>query len=303
MNRQQFMGIVTVSIIVGGTIYFIKKAKDAKDMEESEITLEEAKQLAEERRKQVSEATEFVEDIVENYNDEESQAHSDLIEDLRDEARDEVEFNASFGVHNYKESESYDYYSDLSYTEPLANYIKEEDKALRFEHNSIQARDQFIKMELAELYPSQREYQIMRKLFEVPFEPLNDGDHILHSQLVDHRIEFFGNKSDWVFAVTMGDIVTHYARRADFELGNGVSEWILFFLNNTEFNEMEHMSVMNGISVALNQHKYFCNPTRTYGLFGLTEDDMADAQEMADHMVDGEITYEIEFNTFVKTQM
>lgn len=300
------MGIVTLSLIVGGTIYFIKKAKDAKDMEESEITLEEAKQLAEIRRKQAREATEFVEDIVENYreeDDEDLQAHSDLIEDLRDEARDEVEWNASFGVQNYKEGETYDFYSDLSYTEPLANYIKEEDKALRFEHNSIQARDQFIKMELAELYPSQREYQIMRKLFEVPFEPLTDGDHILHSQLVDHRIEFFGNKSDWVFAITMGDIITHYARLTDFELGNGVSEWIIFFLNNTEFNEMEHASVMNGICVALNQHKYFCNPTRTYGLFGLTDDDMADAQEMADSMIDGEITYEIEFNTFIKTQV
>lgn len=297
MNRKQFMGIVTVSLIVGGTIYFIKKHLEAQEAE-APITVEEARALVK-LREVIAEHGDSDFETFDDNNEELYQGmSSDEINELVDEARDEVSWNASFGIYNQKED--YDFYDGLDYTRPLSEYITEEDKELRFNPNSIQARDHFIKMELAELAPNLQEYQIMKRLFDFPFEPLNDGDNTLYSQLFDHRAEFFGDDSKWNDNVSIGDIITHYARITDFEIGEGVGHWIIHFVHHTDFSEIASTSNFNDIIILLNRHKFINPRTNTYNIFGLSIDEYLDALAMAEETIDGELTYDIEFNTFLK---
>lgn len=335
MNRKQVMGIITVSLIVGGTIYFIKKHIDSQDVERP-ITVEEAREIM---NAKVAEDVTFEEviastiEVVEN-----SSMNGDEIRDLVDEARDEVDFNASFGVYNKgvvvstqemgmdelselkedaradaviasfseiaaSDGNGYDFYDGMSYSVPLIEYIKEEDKVLRFEPNTIQARDHFIKMQLAELTPGQPEYQIMKRLYDFKFEPLNDGDEVLRSQLIDHRVQFFGPNSVWNEAVSIADIITHYARLTDFELGEGVCEWILHFVGNTDFYELAASVSFQDIIVQMNQHRYQDPRNNTYSIFGLSVGEMDEARDWAQTTMDGEVTYEIEYNTFLKAHL
>ena len=293
MNTKKIMGVVTISLIIGGTIYCIKKYKDSQNLE-GVIDLEEAKAIVkmQEMKKSEDEVLASTKEVAKTFG-----MDKDEIEELIDDARDEVNWNASFDS-----GEPYDFYDGVDWSRPLSEYITEEDKVLRFEPNSIQARDHFIKMELAELLPGMREYQVMKRLFDFQFEPLNDGDSILHSQLMDYRIQFFGNNSRWNEDVSMADIITHYARLTDFNVGGGVGHWIIEFVGNTEFNELHPASSFEYLIVKLNRHKLGSMniASDNINIFGLSFDDLLDAEEMAEQTVDGEVTYEIEFNTFLK---
>ena len=289
MNRKKVLGLITISAIIGGTGYCIYKHLKEKESGELEapISLAEAREIVKQSTIKVEESTRNVAEAFGIPHEE--------IEDLIDEARDEASFNSSFV------SNEYDFYDDLDYTRPYSEYITEEDKKLRFDSNTIQARDQFIKMELADLLPSSTEYQLMKRLFDFPFEPLNDGDDILLSQLEDYRQEFFGPTSKWTSAVSMADVICHYSRLLDFNVGGGVGHWIIELSNNTGISEIASSNEIGRVVEELNQHRHSLNDEGVqWGIFALHPYDMQNAQNIADSTIDGEVTYEIEFNEFLK---
>lgn len=287
MNRKQVMGLLTVTVIVGGSLYCIKKYKETLNSE-TEINLEQARELLKQKDMEVREATAEVGEALGLSREE--------IDELIDESRDEAGWNSSFVT----DTDDYDFYDGLDYNRPLSEYITEEEKVLRYNPDSIRARDQFIKMELAELLPSSPEYQLMKRLYDFNFEPLNEGDNILHSQLADYRQEFFGPQSRWNELVSFADIITHYARLIDFNIGNGVAHWITYMLGGLDIREIDSSFTIENAITRLNQHEYYNPKTASYGVFGLMEGSMRDAQIIADDTIDGEISYEIEFNEFLK---
>ena len=299
MNRKQVLGLITITAIVGGTGYCIYKHLKEKEAKEqtTEISLKEAREIVERSKKEAERALDRAVEVAQEIG-----MSTEEIEEMIDEARDEASWNASYT--QAPKHDEYDFYDGLDYTRPLSEYITEEDKTLRFDPNTIQARDQFIKMELADLLPSSREYQLMKRLFEFQFEPLNDGDDILRTQLEDYRQEFFGPTSRWTTMTTMADIICHYARLLDFNVGGGVGHWIIELAGNTGINEIASSQEISRQVTLLNQHLHSLNDEEIqWGIFGLHVYDMQAAQDIADNTIDGEVTYEIEFNEFVKKVM
>lgn len=299
MSKKRIMGIVTISLIIGGTIYCIKKYKD--DMKYGEpIDLEEARDIV---KRHSEEAKRSTEEVAKEFG-----MTSEEIEEMVDEARDEVNWNMSFQKsedddEDVDHAHEYDFYDGLDWNRPLSEYITEEDKTLRYEANTVQARDQFIKMELADLTPGMQEYQIMKRLYDFPFEPLNDGDSTLYSQLSDYREEFFGPDSRWNDNVSFADIIAHFARATDYNIGGGVGTWIVKFVRFIDITELDSGLSIGDALNKLNQHTYQNDRLDTYGLFGLEFDDCVAAEEMAELTIDGQLTYEIEYNTFLKSVM
>lgn len=287
MNKKKVVGFITVTLVLGYAGYCIKKYIDLKK-EEPEISLDEAKAMV--NIQKMAEKTTI--EVAEKFG-----MSSDEINELVDDAHDEVGWNRSFGIPD----DQYDFYDDVDYQRPLAETMKEEDKVLRFEANSIQARDQFIKMELAELIPMDRPYQIMKRLFEFPFEPIGQGDELLYTKLSDYRMEFFGDSSVWTDDITMADVILHYARNTDFNVGGGEASWIFHILQHTEFNELASSQAFEEIINQLNTHSYFNAATNTHSLFGILPDYIDDARNWAERSVDGMLSYDIEFNTFLQT--
>lgn len=186
----------------------------------------------------------------------------------------------------------------LSYKEPKVN--PEEMEVLRHDPNSPEALEQFIRMELADWREDHPTFQTMYSLYKKEFVPRTDGDQILKTKLIDYRIGFFTHKSIHTLDITMADVITHYARAAQYNIGETVGYWVDYFLGFNElYPEQDEMELSDTI-YELNSHAYFNAHHQTHGLFGLTPERFNEAERIASFSVHGEVTYETEFNEFLK---
>lgn len=188
----------------------------------------------------------------------------------------------------------------VDYTKPLSERITEEDKILRYEPNSTEARDQFIRMELAEWVPVEDFYTVMLNLFEQDFQPTNDGDRYIKESIMDYRMEFFGPDSKWSHEVTYADLVLHYARQLSYNCNGTIREWAENLIANTEITVYTTPEELFVILQALNAHTYFNNDFKSFGLFGLNDESMDLALKSAAKNIEPLVTYDIEYNEFMK---
>lgn len=299
-KTSYILGTVTIIGIVGFTAYAIKKSKDAKKAEEEEITLDEARAIVKARPIDVEAEEEDEEDEEEDdiYLDEDDEDEDVLVpKKVVAKPRAQVEMELLDEEIDEEEDEE-DYPVEMTYNETVK---KEGDEELRYEPNSIEAMRQFIGMELSEFNPNGDIYQTMERLYDIPFVPTTPGDEILLTQLIDYRVQFFGYNSKWVKNISMADVITHYARITEFNYGNSAGFWIGYFL---EFNELDYNIPTAHIDVTideLNKHTYFNEERASFGLFGLSRESMDQALRIASRGVDGSVTYEIEFNEFLKS--
>jgi hypothetical protein len=302
MNAKHILGTVTIIAIIGGTIYAIKKSKDALKSEGEEITLDDARKIVENENLRHKDTgfdsaypTYFKDKNVENLDDYISYAREDaemtakLVEDLEEQ-------EAPYAEEAYEEN-------DDNFDEQYEEHINhaEGDEELRYEPNSREARHQFVKMELAEWVPLEDSYQILQNLFEFPFIPQNDGDYDLKTRVMDYRAQFFGFDSKWTRDVSIADIILYYARKAEFNCGESVRYWADYFLEFNAFDINTPSRVVDDILKNLNAHTFFNEERATFGLFGLTRESMNQAITIANRNIDRSVTYEIEFNEFLKS--
>lgn len=303
---RYILGTVTIVTIVGGTIYAIKKAKDLERQEEQAISVEEAQAIAREAK----------EDIQEEDSEEVITVLTTAVALEDSEEQEEV-------IHIRKpilvipgDEEDEDEYPDVDEqiegpiltVEPLIefSYIEEgidnpkEDKTLRFEQNSDQAKHQYIRMELADWEPSTEVYQILLRLFEIPFIPMNDGDDILRTQIIDYKVQFFGWGSKWNREVSFAEVILHYAKAAEYNCGESVAFWAEHFLYSAGFRNEQSSEQFDIMIMRLNSHSHFNDHTQTFSLFGFNRQRADECIKLANRNIDRAVTYEIEFNEFLK---
>lgn len=304
------LGVTTITVIIGGVGYAIYKAKQLEKSEEESISLEEAREIvARGREVDPSAVPDDYEKGLNTVVDSVAKSAEDILKPkiIRDEENefqekiDEEDLLHDAYPHVYESVES-------PPIEPLIDfsYIEEgidpkEDVALRFDPNSVEAKHQYIRMELADWSPDQEVYRIMLQLFEFKFTPKNDGDEVLRTQIIDHKVQFFGFSSKWVKEVSFADILFHYARSAEYNCGESVVYWIEYFLEFNDFQWDSTSRYMDELIDSLSSHSYFNELTQSFGLFGLTREQMNNAISIANMNIDRSVTYEIEFNEFLKS--
>lgn len=306
MSKTKYIfGTITIVAIIGGTVYAIKKSKDQKKIDGEAITLDEARVIVANKNFDKEYAEHFGEESKVNV-----KIHDEnvLPIDLIEYAKADVE--ATYQVYKNIEELTEDEEDEEEYTEEIyediegpqiSEHIMEEVEELRYEPNSREAREQYIKMELADWVSNEEAYQTLIKLFDFPFVPQNDGDDVLRTQIIDFKVQFFGFGSKWTKEVTVADIILHYSRAAEFNCGESVKYWAEYFL---EYNDLYHGYSSHTIDQtikALNSHTYFNEERTTFGLFGLTRESMEQAIRIANRNIDSSVTYEIEFNEFLKS--
>ena len=259
-RRRYILGGVTILSVLGFTAYAIYEYKKQANQREEVITVEEAKKEIEERENQ---------EIEERF-------ESGNANGFREEM-------VEVGLQEYE-----------SPTETT-----EEDEKLRHDPNSKEAREQFIFMNLAEWEPDSDDYNMLLYLYTFPFQPKVTEDRRLREVLIDERKNFFGEDSKWNTRITWGDVVLYYARRTVFEINGTVNHWVRFILDNMEVNHLMSSDRVDNILLDLTSHYYF-NQKGLFGLFGLDDDAVDDAYTIADNRLDDNISFEIEYNEFLK---
>jgi hypothetical protein len=313
MKLRHIMGTVTIVAIVGGTIYAIKKHKDLVKKEGEEISVDEAKDIVAKKEAALKDEIRFttgpivVEGVPTSFElSDVEELTEDEMEILKDGVREMAEFNRSFMDPDLDDEDDEDFEDidgpsiDEVDDNDIGKFTKE-DRDLRFEPSSLEALKQYKRMELADLGYNSEVYQTMLRLFDFPFEPTCDGDEMLRTQILDYRVQFFGFGSKWVKQVTFADVILHYARAAQFNCDETVAYWVEYFL---DFNDLYYQYSSNALEAAintLNAHQYYNEERQTFGLFGLTRNSMDQAIRIADRNIDSSVTYEIEFQEFLKS--
>src|SRR5690625_1248249 len=80
------------------------------------------------------------------------------------------------------EDDEYDEY-DIQEYENITGDIEEEEKLLH-DPDSLEARDQFIRMKVAEWVPGDEAHEVLIYLFTFPFQPTNEEDKLLKKVLM-----------------------------------------------------------------------------------------------------------------------
>lgn len=292
MNKKQFLGFVTVAVIIGGTVYCIKKYKESEQTDGEVITLAEARDIVkagEPPRQRYTEAE--VDELIRN-----AKLKSAPIEDLDDIQSDA---RAEAAITSFEQSLlTADEIEALRDEAEFRECEIKEDNKLRHDPNSLEARGQFLCMELAEWADGDYTKERMFYIFNQPFIPNTQTDSNTHSQIQDYKREFFGG-GRWVDEITIGDLIMHYARMTDYNVGRGVRYWVEHFL---EVSDLEDSTPEQTVDIvdALNEHRYYSEAQDSYGLFGLTEFQIEDARDFALRSIDRTLTFDIQYNEFLK---
>ena len=181
----------------------------------------------------------------------------------------------------------------------IAIEVIEEEEKLLHDPNSREARMQFIEMKLAE-WPHEEGARLMLfNLFAFPFNPTNEEDKLLRKVLSYNREEFFGPDSKQNSEITWADVILHYAENLEFNLGYSINYWTEFILDNMGINAMMPVETVDQMLLELTNHTFW-NADNRFGLFGLDDDQLDNAYLIADDQVEPTLTFDIEFNEYLK---
>lgn len=320
-------GAVTITAIIGGTVYVIYKAKQAEALEEETITAEQAREMVKEQRESKFEKGEetviFHSEIAEVQTDGPVIIKPEPIAVVKVQDQNDVENIEVEEIDAEMDAMDADIHDAIQdgypmvlddipspTIEPLIDYSylnedgqSKEEGPLRYHKDSPEAKHQFIRMELSDFPVMVPPYKTLLELFDFPFVPTNNGDEILRTQIIDYRMQFFGPGSKWNREVSYADVILHFARAAQFDLGETVDYWVDYFLDFNEFVEHMTSQQIETLLMRLNSHTYFNEERQTFGLFGLSREGFDQAIRIGQTSIYRQVTYQTEFEEFLKSHL
>ena len=273
MNKNIILtvvGAVTASTIV---FYSYKAYKMYKHIKAEEITAEEVmkvieerklKQQAEETAKALAEREERKDISVEDY-------------DIEEDALPIVEYE-------YEEDE------------------EEEMDILKYEPNSLEAKDQYGMLLLSDFDRYSRDYTLLNRLLQVPFSGDPKVNEIMLDNVREDKAYFYGPESKWLGETSWGDVIVYYTNRAMFDLGNSNDYWFGVYMDTIGFstdNNVSDQEFDEIVDSLCNNYFYGAN----FGLFGLSREQVLEAGKIdsIDHI--SQLSIERQYQEYVKQEL
>ena len=212
---------------------------------------------------------------------------NDILEEL--EKRDEE-------IEEYEEPELGEL--EIPEGEVYRDYQEEGVEELRFPPNSEEALHQYKEMRLAEFDAMSFGRRQLYRLFKIPFQPSNNADAIIMSNMIHDRKEFFGKESIHNANITVADLVLYFGKMSDFDLDQGVEFWTNQFLFNLNFDGETSDMELNHTIDALVDHELW--GPEGWGLFGLDEHQRNDAIARSIRGYGGKLSFLIQYHVFLE---
>lgn len=273
------VGAATASTIV---FYSYKAYKMYKHIKAEEITAEEVMKVIEERKlkQQAEETAKALE---------EREARKDISVEDYDIEEDalpivEYEYEYEYEEDNYEEDE------------------EEEMDILRYEPNSMEAKDQYVMLLLSDFDRYSRDYTLLNRLLQVPFSGDPQVNEIMLENIWEAKVHFYGPDSVWLNVTSWGDVIIYFADRAMFDLGNTRDYWFGTFMDTIGFSTSDSVSdqefdeIMDSLC---NNYFYGAN----YGLFGLSREQVLEAGKIdaIEHI--SQLSIERQYQEYVKQEL
>lgn len=161
--------------------------------------------------------------------------------------------------------------------------MSEEDRKLKYDKDSIEAWNQYVDVSLVGIPKDSETRIVMERLYDQEVI-LTDGDDTVESNILDMRIDFFGEDSKWVDSeLTLGEIIKFFAGKLDYDLGpeyGGTVNWLYNLtsrlgLDSDNTNEEDFMDEFADEIVNHTFSRYDASrDEQLHGIFGLAESEM-----------------------------
>ena len=282
MNKKTILSLVGAVTVPTIAFFSYEAYKMYKHIKAEEITAEEVMKVIEERKlkKQAEETAKALE---------EREARKDIsVEDydIEEDALPIVEYD-------------YEYeYEEETYEEDE----EEELDILKYEPNSLEAKDQYVMLLLSDFDRYSRDYTLLNRLLRVPFSGDPKVNEIMLENIWEAKVHFYGPDSVWLDVASWGDVAIYFADRAEFDLGYTRDYWFGTFMDTIGFStsdsvsEQEFEEIMDSLC---NNYFYGAN----YGIFGLSRDQVLEAGKIdaIEHI--SQLSIERQYQEYVKQEL
>ena len=276
MNKKTILTLVGAVAVPTIAFYSYKAYKMYKHIKAEEITGEEVMKIIEERKLK-KEAEETAKALAER------EERKDISVEDEEEALPIVE---------------YEYEDEDTYEEDE----EEELDILRYEPNSLEAKDQYVMLLLSDFDRYSRDYTLLNRLLQVPF----GGDPKVNGFMLDNVFEakeqFYGPDSVWLDVTSWGDVIIYFADRAEFDLGYTRDYWFGTFMDTIGFSTDDNVSDQEFEEIVdslCNNYFYGAN----YGIFGLSREQVLEAGRFDSIEHISQLSIERQYQEYVKQEL
>ena len=289
MNKKTILSLVGAVTVPTIAFFSYKAYKMYKHIKAEEITAEEVMKVIEERKlkQQAEETAKALE---------EREARKDIsVEDYNVEDEDEALPIVQYEYEEYLRENGED-------VETYEEDEEEELDILRYEPNSLEAKDQYTMLLLSDFDRYSRDYTLLNRLLQVPFSGDPKVNEIMLDNIWEAKAHFYGPDSVWLDVASWGDVAIYFADRAEFDLGYTRDYWFGTFMDTIGFSTSDSVSdqefdeIMDSLC---NNYFYGAN----YGLFGLSRDQVLEAGKIdaIDHI--SQLSIERQYQEYVKQEL
>lgn len=179
---------------------------------------------------------------------------------------------------------------------------EEELDILRYEPNSLEAKDQYTMLLLSDFDRYSRDYTLLNRLLQVPFSGDPKVNEIMLDNIWEAKAHFYGPDSVWLDVTSWGDVIIYFADRAMFDLGNTRDYWfgvymdILGFSTSDSVSDEEFDEIVDSLC---NNYFYGAN----FGIFGLSRDQVLEAGRIDAIQNINELSIERQYQEYVKQEL
>lgn len=189
--------------------------------------------------------------------------------------------------------------------EEVETYEEDEEEELdilRYEPNSLEAKDQYTMLLLSDFDRYSRDYTLLNRLLQVPFSGDPKVNEIMLDNIWEAKAHFYGPDSVWLDVASWGDVIIYFADRAMFDLGNTRDYWfgvymdILGFSTSDSVSDQEFDEIVDSLC---NNYFYGAN----FGVFGLSREQVLEAGRIdaIDHI--SQLSIERQYQEYVKQEL
>ena len=169
--------------------------------------------------------------------------------------------------------------------------------------NSLEALESYVNMKTSGFLLNSKEDRVIGKLFELPFRPANQADHVPYDGILYERKEFFGENSKWARTATWGDLVLYYAQRIAYNLDDSMEHWAAYLIDQLDITPESPKYEVDAILEDVRHHEYVNKTSGLIGLFGLDDAGRAFMDTQLAYTIHKTITFEFELNAFLNMTM
>lgn len=150
---------------------------------------------------------------------------SETVDDNEEEFMDDETIDSSIFYREPQPIRGIGEDDDEQYESVWDAYLEENEGDLfemKHDKNSKEAWDQYVSMKLADLTYGVYSVDVMKKLYEIPFitnQRIDENGSMYH-EVIDEHEDFFGEGSKWNEKYSAGDVVTYWAEKLNWDLGD-----------------------------------------------------------------------------------